>query len=872
MTSASNILSALPHPEDSPLRRANRLLRDGQTLKAAKEYAEAVLEPSSTHPSILTNLAAIRRSFQSSGVARSRLVLADPALQPLLQDTDADHSLILLETEASAVDLTRWARQALRFCADHPAHRVLIAADFIPSLLLAFFYRLFWGAAIDLRVGRGSLIGADHDYWQTQFNNSSELPEELQSAQQRIWFASKSRRIVDSIHWWDPSRDAFATGLETSRETEPTAGPASMSPKELLAPLMRAAGLDALISAFDEVEDGGELEATPLARIADSGLEPTVHSGQNALSRPELFDLRSRKPGATMMVFGHARSLLEAGFILEQAGAFPFAFDLFLSLDNSSYIEGFLPCGSRSCRHFDLLLMPTLATGASSLLWLVQGGVTNSYHSVVLVPATPEESSVQRVNVPDFNQEPDLGISAQEWTQLAEVINEFSEFRLVEWFARYGTPAPTSTTPVPTGVTAVRSLLLNQLAVMRASPDELEPADHELRRGCDIAVRTALGALAVQGNFRIDDLQKPGSADTAARKSKAKLIAFYLPQFHTIPENDEWWGRGFTEWHYVSRATPLFRNHYQPKLPADLGFYDLQRTENQEAQAALARQFGIHGFCYYYYWFDGKKLLEQPLEQMLRSGRPDFPFCVCWANENWTRQWDGQKKNVLMAQSYSAESNRALIGEFIKMMQDPRYIRHEGKPVLIVYRIRLIPDWKETAAMWREECRRAGVGEIHLCSIRFSREPLEGPPEDHGLDAYVLFPPQDMAHIDTAPGTPGVHSNFRGTIFSYEAMASNDLERFHNGAPWPVHRGVTLGWDNTARRRHRARIFTGCSPMRYRAWLKGVLEQEKRRHPEGEPLVFINAWNEWAEGTYLEPDQRYGDSYLAATESALAST
>lgn len=183
-------------------------------------------------------------------------------------------------------------------------------------------------------------------------------------------------------------------------------------------------------------------------------------------------------------------------------------------------------------------------------------------------------------------------------------------------------------------------------------------------------------------------------------------------------------GAGFTEWNNVVRAGPQFRNHYQPRRPKDLGYYDLRLPETQKFQAKLARDNGVHGFCYYYYWFDGKKLLNKPIEQMLGDREIDLPFCVCWANENWSRNWDGQEKFVLLKQSYSEESNLALINEFISMMRDSRYIRHQGKPVVVVYRIRVIPNWLDVAKLWREECRRQGIGEIHLCAVRFGLEPL----------------------------------------------------------------------------------------------------------------------------------------------------
>ena len=361
-------------------------------------------------------------------------------------------------------------------------------------------------------------------------------------------------------------------------------------------------------------------------------------------------------------------------------------------------------------------------------------------------------------------------------------------------------------------------------------------------------------------------LPKTGAS---AGERTIKSIAFLLPQFHPVKENDRWWGRGFTEWNNVIRGRPMFRSHYQPRLPKDLGYYDLRHPDTQRRQAEMAQQNGVHGFCYHYYWFDGKKILNEPVEQMLSSGAPDHPFCVCWANENWSRNWDGQERFVLLKQNYTMESNRALIHEFIKMMRDRRYIRHQGKPVLVVYRIRVIPNWLETAKMWREECRKAGIGEIHLCAVRFGLEPLDGPPEEFGVDSYVLFPPHETVREDMRSSVHDLNGQFGGEIFSYDGVWKGDVERFEKGYPWPVHRGVMMGWDNTARRMTDSRIFHGATPLKFRTWLNKIVEQENKHNKDRESLVFVNAWNEWAEGTTLEPDAKFGDSYLRALRSTL---
>lgn len=385
--------------------------------------------------------------------------------------------------------------------------------------------------------------------------------------------------------------------------------------------------------------------------------------------------------------------------------------------------------------------------------------------------------------------------------------------------------------------------------VRRAARQGQEARNDETKAECQSAVRDEKSATSIS----------PTAMDF-------KLIAFYLPQYHPIPENDEWWGKGFTEWTNVTKARPLFKGHIQPKLPTDLGFYDLRLPETRRAQAKLARQYGIHGFCYYYYWFDGKRLLERPLNDMLASGDPNFPFCICWANENWTRRWDGLEQEVLAEQTYSIDSSRRFIRDVIPILRDPRYIHFEGKPVLMIYRANSIPQINETVAMWRQECRLAGVGEIHLCAVRFT-----GMVDVHelGFDAAVDFPPHGMQVEEISAQMEGLDPAFEGFIYDYNQVVHNDLEALGKGYEHPVHRTVMLGWDNTARRGKAAHLAYGATPEAYKSWLTGVLHQEIEHNPKRESLVFINAWNEWAEGTVLEPDQHHGRGYLEATLEAL---
>jgi lipopolysaccharide biosynthesis protein len=339
----------------------------------------------------------------------------------------------------------------------------------------------------------------------------------------------------------------------------------------------------------------------------------------------------------------------------------------------------------------------------------------------------------------------------------------------------------------------------------------------------------------------------------------ARLIAFYLPQFHPIPENDAWWGQGFTEWTNVARARPLFRGHYQPHLPADLGFYDLRLPETRQAQADLAREYGIHGFCYYHYWFNGKRLLERPFAEVLESGKPDFPFCLCWANENWTRRWDGHDEEILVAQEYGEEDDRKHIHWLVEAFQDERYIRVDGKPLFLVYRANDLPDPVRTASVWKEETRSMGVGEIFLCGVEsFAGE--RDDPRKIGFDASVEFQP-DWCHFGPA------RRRGANEVYDYASVLERMLRK--QAPEYTRFPCVMPSWDNAARRRNGATILHGSTPQLYQQWLTSVLRTpEQSKGAEG--IVFLNAWNEWGEGNHLEPCQRWGRAYLEATREALA--
>lgn len=351
--------------------------------------------------------------------------------------------------------------------------------------------------------------------------------------------------------------------------------------------------------------------------------------------------------------------------------------------------------------------------------------------------------------------------------------------------------------------------------------------------------------------------------------SDTRLIAFYLPQFHPIPENSRWWGPGFTDWNNVVRARPLFPGHRQPRLPRDLGFYDLRLASTREAQARLARENGIHGFCYYTYWFkNSARLLEGPLEAVLRDGTPDFPFCVCWANENWTRSWDGSATDVLMEQLHDHANNAAFFDGMLPYFNDPRYIRIDDRPLLLIYRATLFPDVAATLAHWRAHAQQLGMAPPYVVAVEFFDVNAELMVAK-GFDAVCEFPPimpgSDQSEVEVA--MTGMAPEFHGRLLDYERLAQWFLRRPET--KYHRFKGVTLGWDNTARRGAEATVLVNFSLECYRDWLREAIAQTKRTKPPAQRLLFINAWNEWAEGAYLEPDQHNGLAYLEVTRSAL---
>lgn len=358
-----------------------------------------------------------------------------------------------------------------------------------------------------------------------------------------------------------------------------------------------------------------------------------------------------------------------------------------------------------------------------------------------------------------------------------------------------------------------------------------------------------------------------------------KIIAFYLPQFHPIKENNQWWGPGFTEWHNVAKARPLFKGHRQPNLPGELGFYDLRLSQTRDDQAALAQEYGVDGFCYWHYWFAGQRLLEAPAAEVLRSGKPGLPFCLGWANESWTGVWHGSPNKTLVEQSYpagDAERHYALLRNFF---MDPRYIRVQGKPVFYVYKPRLIPADSQYLSILRRLAKEDGFPDLHIVGT-WSPNPSGAfhSAEEVGLDAAVVT---NITGRDSHAKSQWLFAALEKikhklggkigpTRVDYQSAIAAMLPK-PSSFNFKAYNCVVSNWDNSPRSGRRATVFTGATPDLFEVALRQALVQASPAIEGGldDGLVFLKSWNEWAEGNYVEPDQVHGRAYLEAIQRAV---
>lgn len=353
-----------------------------------------------------------------------------------------------------------------------------------------------------------------------------------------------------------------------------------------------------------------------------------------------------------------------------------------------------------------------------------------------------------------------------------------------------------------------------------------------------------------------------------------RAIAFYLPQYHPIPENDQWWGKDFTEWTNVRKAKPLFRGHQQPKIPGDLGYYDLRASETRQSQAELARSSGISGFCYWHYWFGGKRLLERPFAEVLQTGEPDFPFCLGWANESWTGVWHGNPGKVLVQQSYPGREDEIRHFRLVEeAFHDPRYLTIDGKPIFYVYKPRQIPECQRFVEHWQNLAVKAGLKGIYFIGedVYIDEDPWDY--KGSGFDAVVPNSP-GVAFLRLAKKRflprylfpRMIHKFLRHPVLhSYQDFVEHNLVQPGHEDFYP---SVIPNWDNTPRAGRQGFVLTRPSPGLFRQQLQRAVRQVENR-PSDRRVVFLKSWNEWAEGNYLEPDLSNGGAYLDVCRDVL---
>ena len=343
------------------------------------------------------------------------------------------------------------------------------------------------------------------------------------------------------------------------------------------------------------------------------------------------------------------------------------------------------------------------------------------------------------------------------------------------------------------------------------------------------------------------------------KKRLVDFIAFYLPQFYETEENNLWWGRGFTEWTNVTKALPRYQGQRQPRLPSDLGFYNLTNVDTLHAQARLAKLAGLRGFCIHDYWFNGTKILGKPLELLLKNKDIEIPFCINWANESWSRRWDGAEHEVLIEQHYNPKKLDGYLRSIIGALSDDRYIKINGRPLLMIYRPGNIPGAKYMFEAWREFMARQGLAEPYLVAAQ-TYGLLD--PREYNMDAAVGFPPHgpniwDRNDLDFLQL---LDNAYKGHVRSYDFLAREMLARFSDR--YVTFPGVCPSWDNEARKVGNGLSFHGSSPAKFGSWLRLAAQQVIASNNDGERFVFINAWNEWAEGAVLEPDRHHGYAYI----------
>ncbi len=418
-----------------------------------------------------------------------------------------------------------------------------------------------------------------------------------------------------------------------------------------------------------------------------------------------------------------------------------------------------------------------------------------------------------------------------------------------------------------------RGFVVQGLRSLNLNEHDFEAEQGQINATTAHAVERLIGILAneaglsvIEGDTTVpsDAARTPDRLVDAPLRPRARVIPFYLPQYHPVPENDRWWGKGFTEWTNVASSKPLYDGHYQPRLPRDLGFYDLRLDEVRREQYSMSFDHGMSGLMYYFYWFAGKRLLEAPIEALLKSDVPQ-PFCIMWANENWTRRWDGRESEVLIGQNYERVPAENFIDDLLPLLADDRYMTIGDRKIVAIYRPGQIRDLPGVVDAWRKRARIAGVGELCIMSVEVDVDfgGLAGSLASHGLDGSLGFPPHGHLYSWLSHDGLGVSPRFEGNLLSYKDLVEDAERRLRADVRPRGYPGVMVAFDNTPRRSLAPDIWYGSNPYTFRRWLATAVRSVVDRPPD-ERVVFVNAWNEWAEGAVLEPTDRNGRTFLLA--------
>lgn len=624
------------------------------------------------------------------------------------------------------------------------------------------------------------------------------------------------------------------------------------------------------------------------AESSENGL-----SFHNLTSLPDLFSLRGKERTADLAAIVHIYYEELTDELLERLGNIKRAFDLFVSL-----VEG------KSDHLFQKILdiypsaqifvFPNLGRDILPFLCYIKSGALWDYKAIIKIHSKssiymsdgskwrrdlldgvlPEGDATEKL-FQAFIDQSDIGILCHSSQIYAGEDRWVGNRPILEYLLPVLSYSFDEAASLPFAGGAmfwIKPLILRDIMRLDISSRNFEMEPIPIDGALPHALERIFSLCCYSAGMRIeasDELLK--SVATREDDRAPHLIAFYLPQYHPIPENDRFWGKGFTEWTNVTAARPLFRGHRQPRLPTELGFVDLRLKEARVQQASLADQYGIHAFCYYFYWFGkDRTLLEAPIRNLLESKEPEFPFLICWANEPWSRSWDGLAREVLVEQPYEEGWERHFALCVSPFMRDPRYYRmRDGRPLLLIYRVMNIPEPAEAIASLREQLR-IQVGEVHIGAalVRIGDDKdLPDDPTCLNLDSYYGFPPHRLPQLEK-PGHKPV--NFTGNIYRYRDVVDREVGASLQRMRSDLFAGVMMGFDNSPRRANGALIFHGATPTRFRRWLRHLVLQEARcRDDDADSIIFVNAWNEWGEGTYLEPDTEFGRGWLEAIKSAL---